>query len=179
MPMNETFRIPPARTPALVILGAIDLMLLAIVVRFALNLSEADAEGWVGLVVTLSVSVLFGWFFVQQAVSTVHISPTHLVLKVPLYGRRIALGDIQLADVRIMTEDESETWGLTWRTNGIGLPGYQVGWFRTRRQGKVLAARTGKEVVLIPTTKNYTVMVSVQDASAFVQRMHQVAIDTP
>jgi len=172
MPMTHSFRISPARYPALIILGAIDVMLLLIVLRFVFTLSSSPAEAWVGVMVTLGVSMLFSWFLLQQARSLVHVTETHLHVKVPIYGRRVALQDIDLAAVRIMSEDEAETWRLTWRTNGIGLPGYQVGWFSSRKGGKILAARTGGDVVLVPTSKRYTIMLSLQDPGAFVEHMH-------
>ncbi len=52
---------------------------------------------------------------------------------------------------------------LTWRTNGLGVPGYQLGWFQSVGAGKILAALTAKNAVTFQTKSGFAVLLSVID----------------
>ncbi|WP_417763517.1 PH domain-containing protein [Shewanella sp.] len=50
---------------------------------------------------------------------------------------------------------------LSWRTNGIGLPGYHLGWFQLKQDGKALVAVSNTQQLLyIPTTLGFSLLLS-------------------
>jgi len=169
--MKQSFRIPPATPTGKAFPAVIALVLLAIAVSFALRLPEKSVESIVGLVIVLPVAALFVWLLVRQSGSTLEVTEEVLMLNVPWYARRVAMADIDMDRVRLLSEAEAGGWQLKWRTNGIGFPGFQVGWFSSENREKVLAARTQGQAVLIPTTKGFTLLVSLEDPEAFVNRM--------
>ena len=63
-----------------------------------------------------------------------------------------------------------------WKTNGVGLPGYQAGWFRLRRGGKALLFVTDRtRVVFVPTNEGYSVLLSVPDPDVFLRTLRAAA----
>ena len=96
---------------------------------------------------TWATAGLFLWFLVAQRRSVVVVGDGQLKITIPLYGRTIALDRVMPGSVRAVSLPGDETYRLTWRTNGLGLPGYQLGWFRAKGAGKVLAAVTSGEVI--------------------------------
>lgn len=56
---------------------------------------------------------------------------------------------------------------LKWRTNGIGLPGFALGWFRSTK-GRVFAVvADSRSAVYIPTTMGYDVMLTPKHEESF------------
>ena len=118
-----------------------------------------------------------------------------------LSGLLLAVGLWQLAAVRLRVDADSLTVGggfyrvtlpldrladggaqaelarhydLAMRTNGIGMPGLSLGWFRLRDGGKAFVAITDPDkVVRIPTRDGYTILVSVDEPDALLRRLRQ------
>ena len=64
-----------------------------------------------------------------------------------------------------------------WRTNGVGLPGYSIGWFRLRNREKALVFLTDrKHAIYIPTTEGYVVLISPQNPDAFVKALRSTQL---
>jgi hypothetical protein len=60
------------------------------------------------------------------------------------------------------------------RTNGIGLPGYQVGWFRLKNGETALLYVTDESTVTyLPTTEHDVLLLSVENAEAFLQALRE------
>src|SRR5688572_12235512 len=106
--MNEVFMMPPAPPRALWVIGAVILLLLAIL-------------------------VLLGSFVLSSRVTRYRITPGGLAIERTVYGRTIPWSSIDLEQVRVVDLQDSTEFQPGLRTNGIGLPGYQSGWFRLRR----------------------------------------------
>jgi len=66
---------------------------------------------------------------------------------------------------------EPDRYRLTLRTNGLSVPGYQVGWFRTQGAGRVLAAISGNDLVVWQTRDDYGVVVSAQDGDRLIEAL--------
>jgi len=85
-----------------------------------------------------------------------------------LYGRDIDMSSLNLATAKIVNLDESRELRPRWRTNGVGLPGYQTGWFKLKDGEKALLFVTDPTaVVYIPTGDGYSLLMSVSDAPRF------------
>ena len=81
------------------------------------------------------------------------------------YGGKIPLGDINLDGVKSLNlrEERDKDYKVTLRTNGIGLPGYLVGWMRLRNGRKALVYITDRTSVALIPTANFDVLVSTND----------------
>jgi hypothetical protein len=91
-----------------------------------------------------------------------------------LYGRFIPKEDINAEGVRLINLNIETGYRLKRSTNGAGLPGFAAGWFKLENKEKALLFVTDRSnVVYIPTTANYSVMLSVQGAREFVDLLQR------
>lgn len=87
-----------------------------------------------------------------------------LELKGAFYSRTIKLSELDLDNALILDESNQDRAAFTLRTNGIGLPGYLVGWFRMKGHGKAFALITRTPPnLLLPTTQDFTIVLTVED----------------
>ena len=60
----------------------------------------------------------------------------------------------------------------SWRTNGVGLPGYSAGWFKLSNGQKALAFLTDRtRVVYLPTRAGYVLLLSVASPQEFLRAL--------
>jgi len=64
--------------------------------------------------------------------------------------------------------NEPRGYQLKWRTIGLSVPGYQLGWFRTAGEGRVLAAISGHDLVAFKTLDDFGIVVSAQDCDGLI-----------
>ncbi len=149
--MNGVFSLAPVGSRAFWVLGGVALLLVLLLVLFA----------WIA------------W-------STRHVefavTPDALVVRGTLYGRRIALADLDAAAATRLDLARESGMRLRWRTNGVGLPGFQAGWFRLRngRRALVFLSDTSR-AVHVPTRLGYDLVVSPTDPDAFVAALRAAA----
>jgi hypothetical protein len=88
-----------------------------------------------------------------------------LTVKSLFYGRKIPFGDIDLSGVKSLNlrEERDKDYRVTLRTNGIGLPGYLVGWMKLHNGHKALVYMTDRTKVALIPTKEFDVMISTED----------------
>src|SRR5262249_26645013 len=122
-------------------------------------------------VVFLGLASLFAWFAVTQRRSAVIVTTRDVTLNIPIYGRRMALDRLIPDNLGKVTMKEPDRYRLTLRTNGLSVPGYQVGWFRTQAAGRVLAAVSGNDLVVWQTRDDYGVVVSAQDGDRLIEAL--------
>lgn len=119
-------------------------------------------------VILLGVIVMFSLFGYQARHATFTISEQGLRIGPGIYGRFIPKEDINTEGVRVVNMNTENAYKPKWRTNGAGLPGYSAGWFKLQNNEKALLFVTDRtSVVYIPTTANYSVMLSVKNADDF------------
>ncbi len=126
------------------------------------------------LLATAAVLVLVVVAVVFRGISRLEVSPGSLRIRVPFYGRTLPIHELDLSRARVV--DLSIETGLRprIRTNGIGLPGYSVGWFRLKDKQKALAALTGRQnVVHIPTSGGYCLLLSTLEPERFLESLKQ------
>jgi hypothetical protein len=79
---------------------------------------------------------------------------------------QLRLDEIQRIDIN------NGPYHPTIRTMGTAMPGYRAGWFRLRNGHKALLYVTDpSDVVLVPTTAGYDVLLTVADAERFVEHL--------
>jgi len=122
----------------------------------------------IGLIL-VGVIVMFTLFGYQAGHTTFTVTDQGLRIGPGLYGRFIPKAQIETTGVRVINLNAETDYKPKWRTNGAGLPGYSAGWFKLQNNEKALLFVTDRSsVVYIPTTENYSVMLSVKDADEFV-----------
>ncbi len=111
--------------------------------------------------------------------ANVALSPVELRFRGDFYGRPIPVGDLRGGAARLL--DLTAETGLrpTSRRLGTGLPGYLSGWVRLADGDRALAYLTDwHRVVYIPTTRGYSVLLSLQEPHAFLAQLRAVAPGT-
>lgn len=81
------------------------------------------------------------------------------------YSVALVLSEIR-GEPRLIDAKSDSATQLVVRTNGIGLPGLQIGWFRLRNGEKCFAYITDEHPVYIQTKKGYSLLISVRSPDA-------------
>jgi len=118
------------------------------------------------LVCLMAAMLVVGTVVIHNMKNTgISVGNGFLTVKSLFYGRKIPLGEIDLNSVKSLNlrEERNKDYRVKLRTNGIGLPGYLVGWMRLHNGHKALVYITDRtNVALIPTV-NFDVLVSTDD----------------
>ncbi len=125
----------------------------------------------VGLTVLMSVLAIgFGWLAMSATRPSVVVDAATLTLKAPFYGRSIDLPRIRFDEARVVNVDSSSDVRPKLRTNGIGLPGLGVGWFKLANGERALVALSSRNrVVYVPTDDGYSLLFSIERPEAFLE----------
>ncbi len=143
--MMRTFDIVPASTASFIFLVAMGMLLIFILGLFA---------------------------FIGYSARNTKFEVTDQGLRITgsLYGRFIPREEIAGEGVKVINLNLYPEYKPRLRTNGVGLPGYQAGWFRLRNREKALLFVTDRSnVVYIPTNRGYSVLLSVSNSEEFRQ----------
>jgi hypothetical protein len=130
------------------------------------------------MVIPAGLLVLFGWFGYASRHAQAVVSSEGLCIPGAIYGRTIPTSHLDLAAARALalTSEQDSDYRPRWRTNGLGLPGLQVGWFRLRNHEKALAYLTDRRhVAYIPTQDGYAVLLSVKDPEQLLNALREAA----
>ncbi|MCX6358493.1 MAG: PH domain-containing protein [Armatimonadetes bacterium] len=137
--------------------------------------------GAVAMVVMLALVMLglmaliasFGW---SAKHASFEVSRHGLRIAGAIYGRTIALKDLDTDGARVVDLRENPDLALVVRTNGCGMPGYAAGWFRTRSRQKALAFVTDpSHVACIPTRLGYTLMLSTPEPARLIDALRDAS----
>ncbi|MBZ0167485.1 MAG: PH domain-containing protein [Candidatus Omnitrophica bacterium] len=106
--------------------------------------------------------------------SKVTVEADRIRLSGDLWGRTIPFAKLDLSGARIMDLTKDSPYRPKWRTCGTGMPGYSSGWFRLVNKEKALLYVTRRDnVVYIPTTEGYSLLLSVQEPQRFLDVLRQ------
>jgi len=114
----------------------------------------------------LVVMLIVGIVIMHNMKSTgISVGNGFLTVHSLFYGRKIPLEDIDLNGVKSLNlrEERNKDYKVSIRTNGIGLPGYLVGWTRLHNGHKALVYITDRTNVALIPTSNFDVLVSMDD----------------
>jgi hypothetical protein len=129
---------------------------------------------WVLGVILLAVIALFIYIGYSSRNMQFTIYDDGLRISPGLYGRFIPREAIRAESVRVINLTIDSEYSPKWRTNGAGLPGYSAGWFKLNNGEKSLVFLTERNrVVYVPTTGNYSVLLSVREAEEFAGALQQ------
>jgi hypothetical protein len=167
--LSETFSIAPASTKSLFFVVP---LLLPVVWAAAQFPALIFPLGFLSLIMFLVVAFPI---YSSRKVG-IQAEDRQIRIRGDMYGRNITVSSLNLAMAKIVNLDEHRELRPKWRTNGIGLPGYQAGWFKLADGEKALLfVIDPKAVVYVPTDEGYALLVSVAEAPRFLASLKKQA----
>ncbi|MBX3702007.1 MAG: hypothetical protein KF903_13530 [Dokdonella sp.] len=152
--------------PILVIVVLVSVLPFATVL-LALYLATGSVNFKIPAVIGVLTLPLTIFLLAQLIMVKIVTEETQLTVGGGLYKETIARSAIR--GEAIVTLDSAELRkALGIRVNGVGLPGFLLGWFQPRGGRKVFVLQTAGRAVLVPTTGAYDVIVSPDDTQAFI-----------
>jgi len=135
--------------------------------------------GVLGLL-TLALGAFLGTLFLAgPRMVTFEVSEQDVRVSGGLYGRSIPRAALDVASARLVDRGAEPGLAPRSRTNGIGLPNYQSGWFRLADGSRALLFVTDwAKAVALPTAEGYTLLVSPADPQAFLAAIRQAGKTT-
>jgi hypothetical protein len=137
------------------------------------EIARAGESGWLPLLllaptlILIAVTVLF-W----PRALRVEVGPESLTLSGSVYGRRVPRSDLLVDRLRVVDLASEPGLSFRFRTNGIGLPSYSVGWFKLKNGERSLAFVTDRrKVIYLPTRHGYVLLLSVKDPEGFARSL--------
>lgn len=106
--------------------------------------------------------------------SRVMVESERIKLVGDFWGRDIPFNLLDVSAARILDLTGNSEYLPKRRTLGTGLPGYTSGWFRLRSGEKALLYLTNRrEVVYLPTSDGYSLLLSVEEPERFIATLQQ------
>ncbi len=100
------------------------------------------------------------------------VNPDDLVVRGDmLYGRIIPRRELIATDASVVNDGRGKEIEFQMRTNGIGLPNYQSGWFRTNVGKALVFRRPGRSMVAIPVRSGYVLLISPGQPQEFLEKL--------
>ena len=128
------------------------------------------------IVIILGVAIILGNAAYASQKANFEISPLGLRLNGDLYGRLLPASSLMGEAARVINIKDQPQYQPVRRTLGTGLPGYLAGWFRLRNGEKALLYVTDpRQVIYIPTTENYAIMLSINQPAVFLEKLRLIA----
>lgn len=155
---------------------AVLLGLLALTIFIFVKPIPSNAK-YLTLGIMLPLMALFVFILYQSFSSTVSWDNKQLQVNIPLYSNTIDINQVDFAQARVVNLIKEPEYATKWRTNGLGLPGYSLGWFSLNNGVKALLSVTEpKEVILLPISQDRVILVSVSDADEALAKLHASAM---
>ena len=103
------------------------------------------------------------------------LAPAGLTVRGSGYGRSVPTGSIDTFNAfRLQPAHGSGNYPRT-RTNGVGMPNYQAGWFTLNDgQTALLFVTNWSRAVVVPTTDGYLLILSPDDPDEFVKMVNNL-----
>jgi len=178
---SRVFKIVPASSSTYIGFGVVFLLMLipfvALSIQCYKDWGNSTVDFWVGisgLVLIAGVAAIFVFFGYSARNSKVVLSEKSLTIKSFIYGRTLAK-EVFICDNTLKLDLRNQhSFVPVSRRNGIGLPGYQAGWFRLANKEKTLLVVTDKsQVVYLPTNKGYSVLLSLAEPEEFIKSIKE------
>jgi hypothetical protein len=138
----------------------------------------SSAASWTSILTIpalLALAGLFGYFAFSVRHAKFVLNDTGLQVKNDIYGRMIPREQLKINQAKIIDLAIDEEYMPRLRTNGLGLPGYQSGWFKLKNGEKALLFLTDrKHALYIPTTNDYSLLISPANPEKFVEDLKQM-----
>lgn len=137
----------------------------------ALWASHSRHYFFAGFVLAITVPLALA-LTAQLGAARLRIDGDRLIVGGGLYQETLRLSAIDVgAARRVPASEVGRVLGV--RTNGVGLPGLSLGWFRVGTAKKVFAAAGNGDALYLPTTESFDLVVSPTDSAAFLSALRE------
>ncbi|WP_235430521.1 PH domain-containing protein [Xanthomonas sp. MUS 060] len=134
-----------------------------VMVSIALRIGHSRWE----LSPVIAVVAVIAWLI---ATAKIDIIEDKLVAGGGFYKVKVPLDRIDVAHARILPLDDP--FRLSWRTNGLGWPGLNLGWFSSKGPKRIFAVDTCKaDRIYVPTFENFDIVLTPIDPNAFLNAL--------
>ncbi|ABZ75008.1 conserved hypothetical protein [Shewanella halifaxensis HAW-EB4] len=113
----------------------------------------------------------FSWVFYKADDSKLIIGDDTLTLDVPFYAITLPLAEVKIKEIQRLDWQRDPDLKLESRHNGVGMAGYQLGWFKLSNKQKAFVAMSEEQnLVMIPTLRGYRIILSLQEPDRLLSR---------
>jgi hypothetical protein len=103
-----------------------------------------------------------------------------LAIVTTFYHQHFALLDLQLDTAKVIDLDEYPELKPMIKSNGMALPGFRSGWFRSRAFKKLFVATAGATRLLwLPTRKGHDLLLQPRQPQVLLDRLREMAAQPP
>ena len=132
-------------------------------------------EHWFGPLLVAAVAGAI-WLVTDRLLlrHDLRIDDTGIDIRTTLYRRRLRWVDLDLSAARVIDLDETPERKPLLKSNGVSIPGFRSGWFRSRALAKLFVATAGGSRLLwLPTTLGYSLLLQPGSPAALLERLRQ------
>ncbi len=122
------------------------------------------------LIFVTAVFALIVLMVVTSTRSTLTLENGILSINSLVYKTKLPLSSIDIQNAKVINMYD-EKISITVRTNGIGLPHAQIGWFRGPLGKYKLYLTDRTSVLYLPTTEGYIILFSSKDAQTILEQL--------
>lgn len=130
---------------------------------------------WGIAIFLLLLVALFGFIGYWVRNTKFELTDGGLQIRGGIYRRFISKSSFIKEGTKILDLNAEREYRPKLRTNGIGLPGYNAGWFKLRNGEKALIFVTNpSKVVYIPSKEGYSLLLSTSRPEKFLALMGEL-----
>lgn len=170
--MIKVFYIIPRSTGTAITLAVL------IIIVFIIGITTRGVPSTIGriipMVIFAGIIIVSGFFLYSSRRTMFTLSEQGLVVSGTMYGRSIAASDLITSKAMVLDLTLDKEYRVKWRTNGVGLPDYALGWFKLMNKEHALMFVTDKhKVVYIPTRSGFSVLLSTPSPETFLKTLQE------
>lgn len=125
----------------------------------------------VSLGLVAGLALVFGWTWYKVQSANIALDMSKFELDVPFYGVSLKRSEILVTGIRPLDLQEEPGLKPDFRSNGFGMPGFQLGWFRLQDGQKALLAVGEGDQLVIPTKAGFVIIVSSESTDRLINAL--------
>jgi len=126
------------------------------------------------LIVIIPLIILIFGIINSMKNTTISLSENELIIKSIFYGRKVPLENIIVDEIKKINLEENTEYDISFRTNGISIPGFKSGWMRLKNGKKALSFITDKNNVVLIPVKDYLLLFSMDNIDEFIYKIKEI-----
>lgn len=151
--------------------GLLFVVLPVLITAVALQLGARSLASGPLAGVALTGLLLFvgvGWWMWRTQIV---LDDEYLRISAGLYSKQVPRSAIDWQNSHVVDFSRRPEFRPGLRTNGVGLPGYQVGWFRLKNGTRAFLVLTGGTTVYLALQRGEGLLLSIDPQSALLERL--------
>jgi hypothetical protein len=107
---------------------------------------------------------------------SLHVDAQGIRVQSTFFSTQVALGQLLLAQARVVDLEEHTELRPMLKTRGYGLPGFRSGWYRLRDKHKAFVATADSRLVLwLPSIAGHGLLLDVLDPQGLLRQLRELA----